>query len=1050
MISVMEGFEIESKSILSVAATADRSLFVMENPHEGGKFSDDGCSGVSSEPRVSSRVDLAGRIPDLETRASGFVKEEEMMEAGGEDNVVYIDGDDRVSFVESSSWMNGFRIGDMVWGKVKSHPWWPGHIFNVSFASPSVRRMSREGFVLVAFFGDSSYGWFDPAELIPFEPHFPEKSRQTTSRSFVKAVEEAVDEASRRGALAVACRCRNLHNFRPTTVAGYFYVDVVGYEPGGIYSSRQIKKSRDSLVPVELLSFVQRLALDAPGNKDNSIEWIQTLAQLLAYRRAVFEEFDETYAQAFGVEPVRPSPNSTVAFDQTDRFAPRGAQLSGPLVVAESLGDRRSTTRQAPHKPTNSAKKNKYVLRRRDDLPTISAAAAATAAASSSIPDLPSSSQLLHHGFFPSLPDSTGPLASAMDADYVLRKREDLPPPSYAVTDLQSTTEAAIPPGYPQKSEPFEIKNEGGLLSESIVHPIPTESSQNVVDGQQQMPPLQARDDGVAIVKKEVMLKRPREDLNERGEVKKKKKKKKYGIDADQSPASLDADQRRLVTGRSIGIVDLLPQDDDINMELPPWLDLSSLQFPQLISDLSSVALDPFYAVERDAPAIVRHVFLRFRSLVYQKSLTLSPSMETSAPSQPSSVGREGREHAESSSLSKPTKPVSRLGEATKASRKRDPSDRQEELWVKKMDKMNQIKQLASKKKKAAISQKPPEMQQPKDPKDIKSSATATEASRKQERPPSPKLPSPTFLIMKFPPRSTLPSVSNLKARYARFGPLDLTGTRVSWKNYTCKVLFKHKSDAQSALNFVQINDIFGQAKVAYFLKDHEVSGPEQPLDPQNKPSDSSRPDKDSLQYRHGGTSIQKPSFSQAQQSQIQLKSILKKPVGDDSGSNSAVASISITRESPRVKFMLNGEDDRSSEPPPPPLPSKLVASSNNGSGQAPPKSTGLFSPPPSQPLQTPSRGLETHPYRIPPPTPAPSQMLPPRPPHPQTLPATQPRAAHFHLSRGILPPLAPSNEPREKMIADISGQMLSLLLRCNDIVGNVKSSLGYNPFHSL
>lgn len=362
---------------------------------------------------------------------------------------------------------------------------------------------------------------------------------------------------------------------------------------------------------------------------------------------------------------------------------------------------------------------------------------------------------------------------------------------------------------------------------------------------------------------------------------------------------------------------------------------------------------------------------------------------------------------------------------------------------MKKMEKMSQLRQLASKKKKtAAIVQKNPESKDQKD--GASSAAAAAEASRKTERPPSPKLPSPTFLIMKFPPRSTLPSVSNLKARFARFGPLDLLGTRVSWKNYSCRVLFRHKSDAQSAVDFVQNNDLFGQVKVGYYLRDQEISTPDQPFDPLNKPSDSSLPDKESLQYRLGNAGIQKPSFSQAQQSQTQLKSILKKPGGDESSSNYAAATIAITRESPRVKFMLNGDDDRISDPP-----SKLVTSSNNGGSQAPsslstvdqitrqpPRSIASFAPPLSQPTQPPSRGLEMHPNRAPPPSPA--SPLPPLPP---------PRGgAHFHPSRGLLPP----NEPTEKMAVDISGPMLSLLLKCNDIVGDVKSSLGYNPYHSL
>ncbi|KAI0512295.1 hypothetical protein KFK09_012934 [Dendrobium nobile] len=1074
MISVMTGFEIERKPANSVPATADHSFLVMENLQEGARVSDGGYSGVSSETRVSYRVDLAGKMPDLENRVSGkgeqmgsgSLEEELMMKIdGGDEDIVYMDEENRVSFLESSGWMHVFRIGDMVWGKVKSHPWWPGHIFNEAFASPAVRRMGRDGLVLVAFFGDSSYGWFDPAELIPFEPHFSEKSRQTTSRSFVKAVEEAVDEVSRRGALAVACCCRNQKNFRPTAVAGYFSVDVLGYEPGGIYSSRQIKKSRDSLVPVELLSFVQQLALTACRRDDDSIEWIQTIAKLLAYRKAVFEEFDETYAQAFGVDPVRPSSKSMSAFDQTDRFAPRGAPLSGPLVVAEPLAERRSSARQASQKPTNIGKKNKYVLKRREDLP------AASASPSSSFPDIPSASQPHHHGLLPSLPYSADPAASFMDSNYVLQKREKLSPPSDVVTSLQSTTEASLPQDFTQKSEPVEVKNEAGSF-ESMVHDIHFESSQERADMEYQKPPMQARDDGVAVVKEKVP-KRPREDFNQRGEAKKKKKKKKTVLGADRFPASFEGDQRRLVAGRSIGLDELLPQEDGIDMELPSGLELSSLQLPDLVSDLSSVALDPFYAIERDAPAIVLHVFLRFRSLVYQKSLILPPSIETAAPAQPFSadigaaIGGEGRKRRESFSSWKPPKAASRLGDSTKAVRKRDPSDRQEELSMKKMKKMNDLKQLASKKKKVAMSQKNNELQQSTDPKDSTSSATATEASKKQEPPPAPKPPSPTFLVMKFPPRSTLPSPTNLKARFARFGPLDLSGTRISWKSYICKVLFKYKSNAQSAFNFVQSNDLFGQVKVSYCLRDLEVSGPDQPLDTQNKPSDSSRLDKDSLQYLHGSANIQKPSFSQVLQSQTQLKSILKKPVVDESGSSSATATSNITKESPRVKFMLNGNDDRIIEPPPPPPPTKLVTSSNDGGGQAPllssvdqitrqpPKSIAFFSPPlMPQPLQPPSRGLEMHSSRIPPPSP--SALQPTLPPPPQMLtpllPLPPPRGVHFHSSRGLLPPpLAPFNEPpRERMTVDISGPMLSLLLKCNDIVSNLKSSLGNNPYHSL
>lgn len=215
----------------------------------------------------------------------------------------------------------GFQVGDLVWGKVKSHPWWPGHIFNEAFASPSVRRMRRVDHVLVAFFGDSSYGWFDPAELIPFEPHLPEKAHQTAAKHFVRAVEEAVDEASRRSALGLTCKCRNPYNFRATSVQDYFSVDVPDYEVQGVYSWEQIKKARDEFSPGEALSFVKGLAL-APRECDDddgeeSLGFLKKKAVVSAFRKAVFEEFDETYSQAFGSKSVRASVTSNEPHNRT-------------------------------------------------------------------------------------------------------------------------------------------------------------------------------------------------------------------------------------------------------------------------------------------------------------------------------------------------------------------------------------------------------------------------------------------------------------------------------------------------------------------------------------------------------------------------------------------------------------------------------------------------------------------------------------------------------------------------------------------------------------
>ena len=229
------------------------------------------------------------------------------------------------------------EVGDMVWGKVKSHPWWPGHIFNEALADPLVRRTKREGHVLVAFFGDSSFGWFLPDELVPFDTNFGEKSRQTTAKTFLKAVEEAVDEVGRRCGLRVVCQCRNPFSFRQQRVPGYFEVDVPDYETGGIYSVDQISNARESFHPEDTLSFVRQLALAPRDSDQRNISWIKNKATVYAYRRAIYEEFDETYAQAFGVQPTRPSQAQLNANRHLYKEPARGINYMPVFSVLDNL-----------------------------------------------------------------------------------------------------------------------------------------------------------------------------------------------------------------------------------------------------------------------------------------------------------------------------------------------------------------------------------------------------------------------------------------------------------------------------------------------------------------------------------------------------------------------------------------------------------------------------------------------------------------------------------------------------------------------------------------
>lgn len=206
-----------------------------------------------------------------------------------------------------------YEVGDMVWGKVKSYPWWPGQIFDEAFAVLSVRRSKKKGHVLVAFFGDSSYGWLNVKELIPFDPHYAEKSIQTNAKAFVSAVEDAENEACRRAALGLEC---HPSNFRPVDAPGFYAVDVGGYEPHGVYSTEQIKRARDEFFPLEMLSFVWHMALMPCSKLQGNVDWIKSMAKVLAYRMAVFEKSDKTYSHASGIDRVCPASSNRVLNQQ--------------------------------------------------------------------------------------------------------------------------------------------------------------------------------------------------------------------------------------------------------------------------------------------------------------------------------------------------------------------------------------------------------------------------------------------------------------------------------------------------------------------------------------------------------------------------------------------------------------------------------------------------------------------------------------------------------------------------------------------------------------
>ncbi|KAF0924010.1 hypothetical protein E2562_008357 [Oryza meyeriana var. granulata] len=103
-----------------------------------------------------------------------------------------------------------FAPGRLVWSKVKSHPWWPGQVFDPADASAlALEQRRKSSATLVAFFWDKTFAWVDADELRPFRGGFSRLAGQSTSTmlALASAVDAALDEVARRVGAGLSCCC---------------------------------------------------------------------------------------------------------------------------------------------------------------------------------------------------------------------------------------------------------------------------------------------------------------------------------------------------------------------------------------------------------------------------------------------------------------------------------------------------------------------------------------------------------------------------------------------------------------------------------------------------------------------------------------------------------------------------------------------------------------------------------------------------------------------------------------------------------------------------
>ncbi|XP_022765322.1 uncharacterized protein LOC111310282 [Durio zibethinus] len=175
-----------------------------------------------------------------------------------------------------------FSISDLVWGKVRSHPWWPGQIFNPSDASEKAVKHHKKDSFLVAYFGDRTFAWNEASLLKPFRTHFSQIEKQSNSESFQNAVNCALEEVSRRVELGFACSCILQDAYDKIK---FQKVENTGVrQESSLRDGVDISLSASSFEPDKLVDYMKALAESPSGGADR-LDLGIAKAQLLAFYR---------------------------------------------------------------------------------------------------------------------------------------------------------------------------------------------------------------------------------------------------------------------------------------------------------------------------------------------------------------------------------------------------------------------------------------------------------------------------------------------------------------------------------------------------------------------------------------------------------------------------------------------------------------------------------------------------------------------------------------------------------------------------------------------
>lgn len=184
--------------------------------------------------------------------------------------------------VKSTAFKPDFAIGDLVWGKVRSHPWWPGQICDPASATRKAKKYFKKDGYLIAYFGDHTFAWNDTSMIKPFLKHFSQMETLSNTEDFHYATACVLEEVSRRVEFGLACSCISEEVY--ANLKSQMIINAGIREDSSKRDGGDRSLTVGSFEPIKLIEYIKELA-QVPYDGTDKLELAIARSQLLAFNR---------------------------------------------------------------------------------------------------------------------------------------------------------------------------------------------------------------------------------------------------------------------------------------------------------------------------------------------------------------------------------------------------------------------------------------------------------------------------------------------------------------------------------------------------------------------------------------------------------------------------------------------------------------------------------------------------------------------------------------------------------------------------------------------